>query len=1290
MFKTTAEPQVEYANLNAQSLPKSENLTSPQVYYQQESQTSYTNSQATATYLKRKQDASPIPLSYAQNYPEYGKSVSTNPYQNPAAPTTSSRSNQPSSYLRSASPSPIAIRPQSQVSANAPLDISMTKVEQVSPYTAAATTQPNMQSKLGGSAAQSSGSPLKNEPSRNPNMITAAVVQSFGPDPPSESRMGQTNPNNSPSGMPLMASPSIPSENKGSLNPSGSGGPQVPIIKLFDQSRSEQVPDQRLNSSPTQPPPSAPSKPGQPPYLSYTNPPQVPPPQQPPQSQKPQPFQPPQTLQQPIQQQQQPSSKPQTSWGTQPTFYEQPPTKPTNPVVSANQTSPATSTNPATVSKPETQSPLAPTPPIANAIPNNHNNGTNTAQSYNYNFTGQPQTANTQNGPNISRNTPQYSQNGSNGQNYPQNGQNVPNGQNAPNPFAKLNLGPVAEPNVDKKTALQMIANLFLDVGETIQNDEIKMTQPELQKVCQNIREDFQKVKGTTAPVSRFQKYNQVQGGSPERNVHQIALGLLKLRHELLVAEPKPEELLDQSSPFDNSGFPESFPSQFADPSEELSLLADFSYNQMGKSKAPAPPIDVPRTPVSPKGQVGGYQQPSLTPASSTQGGKPSNPYLQREASPTPSKSRGYLSSSKPGPATPSAAQTPKKADPADNSTNSLEQRVFSSLEDMKTALKNPLCERLDFSSRPTKIEVSPDLKNVWYGGEGLGLNQQVHKWFVDQGIVNSELEFCTLKSHKSAKGENLLIINDFRTWDLIIFDQSFSVIHKLKGTGKGAPDFYRSLTARSWYDNDYIVWLSSPTDVSAVRLTDYVFVTAPEFWLYKNGAVMPVAVLLGSKGDKLVGLGERDAVHTLHVFGNTGDTIVTEMQELFPQGRFFSALEFSLDENTLFVGCSEDITCNSGAVYLVAFNLNSKLRQTAMIEFEETREYGVISCMRRHPKNNLLFLGTRVYVAVVAFEANTFSFVHQVEVMFEQPVTDMMLRGSLLFVVGDDARGTIIHFDDNIVQMRDPNLNASKIGSYYKRIASPVEEEEDITELARSKLSEYVQKKGLSPTSMPQKKKQAANLNVQEVQGLKGFGNMVNQVQIGDNDSAWNDRVQITTDRQDKPQGAGLMITDTSGNQTKVTGQQGSGLGNPKASGLNPNSSTASTGLRGAGGATAQPKYFTLFETTKTNKVPVGQLIRSAGLRRIDLMEGGDIMLVATGTSLAFLKDSGQGYSLVATGPPMQQIMDVRILPKLKRMLVATAASLDLLILDFNFKELARLHGQSSLCVGNLGHNGR
>ena len=224
-------------------------------------------------------------------------------------------------------------------------------------------------------------------------------------------------------------------------------------------------------------------------------------------------------------------------------------------------------------------------------------------------------------------------------------------------------------------------------------------------------------------------------------------------------------------------------------------------------------------------------------------------------------------------------------------------QSALSSEETFEKLLEHyskQLIEKIDFSSKSTKIEVSKDVKTVYYGGDGLGLNNMINLWFIDEGLLATDFQYCTLKSIQDGK----FIINDFRCWDLVMVDRNMEEISRLKGRGTSPPIYYKSISTRTWYDDQYITWLSSPLDVSAVRVSDFTYKTVEGFWLYKNQTVQPLCVVLGKAGDLLVGIGEvNEQTQTLHYYdNNTSDYVMTaELSVVLPQGRIFTNTSYFL-----------------------------------------------------------------------------------------------------------------------------------------------------------------------------------------------------------------------------------------------------------------------------------------------------------------------------------------------------------------------------------------------------------
>ena len=139
--------------------------------------------------------------------------------------------------------------------------------------------------------------------------------------------------------------------------------------------------------------------------------------------------------------------------------------------------------------------------------------------------------------------------------------------------------------------------------------------------------------------------------------------------------------------------------------------------------------------------------------------------------------------------------------------------------------------------------------------------------------------------------------------------------------------------------------------------------------------------------------------------------------------------------------------------------NPNNKGEVVTFASYEPDTDYYVISCIKRHPETNLLFIGTHKHVVIVFWNKADLSFttISQVETSSEQPVIDMVYNNHILYTVSDDGRGTVIHFGDHLYKNRDPKLNNSKVASYFNKISENTRKPDEHTELMRSKILEMM-----------------------------------------------------------------------------------------------------------------------------------------------------------------------------------------------------------------------------------------
>lgn len=317
------------------------------------------------------------------------------------------------------------------------------------------------------------------------------------------------------------------------------------------------------------------------------------------------------------------------------------------------------------------------------------------------------------------------------------------------------------------------------------------------------------------------------------------------------------------------------------------------TYNTLPPDISPHPQITPPTLTITKANSPINSMNPPPTPS-------PSKSYLRRRPPPAPLSSS--LPPSNPWLSSPSLkADKPENADDAENCDDfencgnlddcdnfepfgpSSSNNIFQILNESQR-FNNPLVERVDFSGKPSKVEVDRKAQGVWYGGNGLGVLQNQDSWFVDEGIVSNELKYCSLKVLNNGN----MIVNDFCNWDLIVVDSSMNEIKRLSGDSKEPPAYFKSLNTRSFYDSDYFVWLNKIQDVSAVRLSDFTFKTVKKFWNYKAFLASPVAVILGKDGDKLYGIGEiNEKLNTLHCCTNAQEGVsIIELNSLHKSGK--------------------------------------------------------------------------------------------------------------------------------------------------------------------------------------------------------------------------------------------------------------------------------------------------------------------------------------------------------------------------------------------------------------------
>ena len=340
--------------------------------------------------------------------------------------------------------------------------------------------------------------------------------------------------------------------------------------------------------------------------------------------------------------------------------------------------------------------------------------------------------------------------------------------------------------------------------------------------------------------------------------------------------------------------------------------------------------------------------------------------------------------------------------------------------------------ERLDFSFKPSKIESIKEGRTILYSGDAIGTIQRENFYYVDKGVSFSDIKVCQMKSLRNG----YIILNDLKDWDLVILDSSLREKGRLKGEGGELPFYYKSMNLRSVSHDKFIIWLNEPSSASIVKVPEFTSTHIKNFWVYKGKLAQPYAMVVGSDGTLLVGLGEvEEVMQTLHFYRSPEEFVaVFELGKLFGKGNlgvtpasFFACLEVSLSEDVLFVGGGDNSDLEAVA-YLIAFDMKAGMKLAQYAKFPKETGFGLVSVIKRHPNSDTLFLGTQKYIVVVEWDGSEFKIISQFENFSSQPPTDFSLEGNVLFSVADDDVGTVIHFDDSVLRNRDIRLNITRL----------------------------------------------------------------------------------------------------------------------------------------------------------------------------------------------------------------------------------------------------------------------
>ena len=79
-------------------------------------------------------------------------------------------------------------------------------------------------------------------------------------------------------------------------------------------------------------------------------------------------------------------------------------------------------------------------------------------------------------------------------------------------------------------------------------------------------------------------------------------------------------------------------------------------------------------------------------------------------------------------------------------------------------------------------------------------------------------LDLSTLKAIE----KEFLVVNDLNSWDMLVLDDEGEELKRFEGNGHGAPGYARAIKTKYSDDDEFVMWLKSPCEISIMDLSDF------------------------------------------------------------------------------------------------------------------------------------------------------------------------------------------------------------------------------------------------------------------------------------------------------------------------------------------------------------------------------------------------------------------------------------------------------------------------------------
>lgn len=195
--------------------------------------------------------------------------------------------------------------------------------------------------------------------------------------------------------------------------------------------------------------------------------------------------------------------------------------------------------------------------------------------------------------------------------------------------------------------------------------------------------------------------------------------------------------------------------------------------------------------------------------------------------------------------------------------------------------------------------------------------------------------------------------MNDLNSWDMLVLDDEGEELKRFEGNGHGAPGYSRAIKTKYSDDDEFVMWLKSPCEISIMDLSDFSEIHLENFWKYKQEDVCATSIAANREATNIAGIGfvpKMSNIQTLHLWKDRIEHNVIEMRTIHKDVAAWLCLELSSDSSTIFVGGSESLSLVSGDGFIFALGFDKK---TSIEGFKrlnsEAEEVNCVNVIRRY-----------------------------------------------------------------------------------------------------------------------------------------------------------------------------------------------------------------------------------------------------------------------------------------------------------------------------------------------------